>query len=242
MMLYPIGITKSCAYAAQILKKGGFTVTDHPSPEVTHLLLDIPSFGDSGLLRDGSDLSHILERLPQDITVIGGNLDHPVLSGYRTMDLLKDPGFLARNAAITAECALQIALTQMESTLLDTPVMILGWGRIGKCLGRLLQGFGCPVTVAVRKESDRAMLDALGYRAVDFSVANRDAQKYPLIFNTVPEMVLTAAVDNCIAIDLASRRGIMGDHVIPARGLPGKMAPRSTGNLIARTIIRRSEK
>lgn len=239
MLLYPIGVTKSCEYAAEILKRTGIPVTDHPSPDVSHLLLDIPSFDDRGNLRDATPLRSVLERLPQSITVIGGNLNHPELNGYTTVDLLKDEYYLSCNAAITADCALQIAAAQSETTIRDTSTLILGWGRIGKCLAQLLRGLGCPVTVAARKETDRAMLAALGYSAVDFSEANRDAGKYDLLFNTVPELVLTAPVDNCIAIDLASRRGISGDSVLSARGLPGKLAPRSTGSLIAQTIKRR---
>jgi len=222
-----------------MLKHTGIAVTDHPSPEVTHLLLDIPSFNDQGMLPDGSDLRNHLERLPQSITVIGGNLQHPQLHGYQILDLLKDNDYLAQNAAITADCAIRVAGNHLETAFHDTPVLILGWGRIGKCLAQMLKSLGSQVTIAARKESDRAMIHALQYTAVDYSAANKDVGKYPLIFNTVPELVLTAVVDNSIAIDLASKPGITADKVIAARGLPGKLAPESTGRLIANIIKRR---
>jgi len=41
-----------------------------------------------------------------------------------------------------------------------------------------------------------------------------------------------------IVLDLASYPGITGKNVIPARGLPGKYAPESAGNLIAQSILR----
>ena len=62
-----------------------------------------------------------------------------------------------------------------------------------------------------------------------------------LIFNTVPEMVLSAdqlsACRNCVKIDLASKPGIGGKDVVIGRGLPGKYAPESSGRLIAQTIL-----
>lgn len=118
---------------------------------------------------------------------------------------------------------------------------MIGWGRIGKCLGKLLGSMGADVTVAARKESDRAMVNALGYGATDLSRAV--PSRFRLIFNTAPAPVLSAqqlqtCPRNCVKIDLASSRGLEGDDVIWARGLPGKMLPESSGKLIADTVLR----
>lgn len=242
ILLYPVGISDSCLFAASQLQKAGFTLTDHPAPEITHLMLDIPSFDRCGKLRDGSDLKQLLRMLPKTITVIGGNLNADCLSGYRKIDLLQNPQFLAKNAAITAECALRVAASHLAATFADTPALILGWGRIGKCLARLLSALGCSVTVAARKEADRAMLEALGYRAVDFSQIDQAIKHCRILFNTVPEVPLHSDIldlwKNVLAIDLASEPGMKGNSVIPARGLPGKFAPESSGRLIAETILK----
>ena len=108
VLFYSIGSSESCQYASSFLSKSGFPITDHPSPDVTHLLLDVPSFDADGNLRDGTDLKHLLRMLPKTITIIGGNLNAEYLSGYRKMDLLQDPLYLAKNAAITAECACRL--------------------------------------------------------------------------------------------------------------------------------------
>lgn len=242
ILLYPIGVSDSCHYAARLLEHAGFALTDHPSPDITHLLLDIPSFDNSGFLRDGSDLKELLRMLPKSMTVIGGNLELPYLSQYTKIDLLKDPVYLAKNAAITAECALQVCAPYLKSTFADSPVLILGWGRIGKCLAKLLRALGSDVTVAARKESDRAMLEALGYGAVDFSQVSQALHRCAVLFNTVPDLPLHRDVldgwKKVIAIDLASFPGMQGKQVVPARGLPGKYAPESSGKLIAQTILR----
>lgn len=232
------GITKSCLICGQNLKKQGLLLTDHPRPEVTHVLLDVPSFLSSGKLRGGGDLEALLSMVPETVTVIGGMLNHPALEGLRKIDLLRDETYLAKNAAITADCAIRLAAPLLTAAFRDSPALILGWGRIGKCLAQLLNALGCDVTVAARKEADRAMLEALGYRAVDFTEAEAILPERKLIFNTVPQKVLTRELPaGCIPIDLASTPGLFGDSVIYARGLPGLHAPDSAGRLMAETIL-----
>ena len=241
MLIYPAGHTKACSYASDILKASGIQSVDHPAPEITHLLLDVPSLDIHGNLRDGSSLERLLEQLPPTVTVIGGNLQHPLLAGYRILDLLQDAEYLAENAAITAECALQTAMPQMNRTLRDSSVLILGWGRIGKCLGQILNAIGATVIIAVRKHSDRAMIRALGMQAVDYAEAPAMLPQIHLLFNTVPQPTLSTTDlnrnRNCLKIELASSNGLNADGVVTARGLPGLCAPESSGRLIAKRII-----
>lgn len=233
--VYPLGCTAACRFAWERLEAAGVAIVDHPSPEVTHLLLDVPSFGADGRLRGGGDGEGILEMLPEDITVIGGGLDRAILDHYIKWDLLDDEGYLAENAAITADCALGLARPLMQTTFQGCPVLILGWGRIGKCLGQMLNTLGAAVTVAARKPADRGMLKALGYKAASFDELHLES--YRLIFNTVPHRVLEDSGCAAIKIDLASVPGLWGEDVIYARGLPGIHAPESSGHLIADTIL-----
>jgi len=238
ILLYTIGSSDSCRYASILLEKAGFALIDHPSPEVTHVMLDIPSFDTTGLLRDGTDLKELLRMLPKSITIIGGNLDQDYTQDYHKIDLLQDPFYLAKNAAITAECALRVAAPYLKTTFADSPTLILGWGRIGKCLSKRLFHIGCPVTVAARKAHDRALLETFGYKAVDFSQVPKILNRYKLLLNTVPDLPLLINSKTVTAIDLASYPGMKGNNIIPARGLPGKYAPESSGKLIADIIQR----
>lgn len=241
--IYPVGTTAASRYAAAFLAQAGLELVDHPTPEVTHLLLDVPGFGADGLLRGGGAVEKILETLPQYITVVGGNLEHPSLEGYRKMDFLQNADYLAQNAAITADCALQVAAPLLSTTIRHSPALIIGWGRIGKCLGQLLKAVGNDVTVAARNPADRAMLHALGYKTSDPANLASLLPQYRVIFNTVPELILKqeqmALCKNCVKIDLASRKGLEGDDVIRARGLPGVYAPETSGALIANTFLKR---
>lgn len=242
MLLYPIGCTAACGYALQNLSRMGIPITDHPCPEVTHLLLDVPSFREPGKLRCGMEAQAVLETLPIRLTVIGGMLDDPALSGYRKTDLLKDSLYLAKNAVITAQCAMTLAASRLNTTLPQTEILIIGWGRIGKTLARLLKNMGTEPVVLAHKEADRAMLAALGYRTLSSATLKEALPTFRLILNTAPETVLDEELSGlcrkCVKIDLASKPGILGDDVIRARGLPGQCVPESSGMLIADTVVR----
>ena len=240
MLVYPIGSTEACQYAAAELKKIGISLVDHPTPEVTHLLLDTPSFDGSGKLRGGGEINHYLERLPPSVTIAGGNLKHPALIEHRCLDLLQDESYLAINAAITADCALRVAGREIKTIFSGCPVLILGWGRIGKCLGQMLKALDADVTIAARKDTDIAMIRGLGYRGLNIFQLQSFLPGFRLIINTVPKMILGSVAlslcGNCVKIDLASKPGISGEDVIHARGLPGVFAPESSGKLIAETF------
>jgi hypothetical protein len=157
--------SQAIVHAARELERIGITTTEKCAPDVTHLLLPVPSFEADGSIKGGGDLQQLLKALPKTVTVIGGNLDREELAGYETLDLLKDPRYLARNASITAHCALELALAKLPVTLENCPVLVIGWGRIGKCLAKLFGALGAKVTVAARRESRRVMAEALGYRS-----------------------------------------------------------------------------
>lgn len=238
-LIYPAGSTEACRYASLQLHQLGFPLTDHPTPEITHLLLDVPSFRPDGHFRSGEDPEQLLSMLPRYITVAGGNLNHPSLKDYPTIDFLSDAYYLAQNAAITADCALKVAYPLLKTCWSDTPTLILGWGRIGKCLVRLLKGIGCPVTVVVRRESDRVILQALGLHAIAFDELPHLSQPFRLLFNTVPAPLPDMPeMESCIRIELASQSGLTGNEVVIARGLPGAYTPESSGRLIAETFYR----
>lgn len=235
LKFYCAGSSKALYYAAAFLMEEGAVFLPCPDHTMTHLLLPIPSFDGNGNILGGGDLEQLLSQLPKTVTVIGGHLNRPELKDYEVIDLLEDPWYLARNASITAHCALELALEKLPVTLEKCPVLVIGWGRIGKCMAKLLHGLGACVTVAARKESRRVMIEALGYKSCPME--DMVPAKYRLILNTVPAMVLPSADGTALKIDLASVPGMGGRDVVHAKGLPGLLAPESSGALIAQTIM-----
>ncbi len=198
----------------------GYEVTGTAEDPVTHLLLPIPT-----------PTEQIPKKLPTGQTLIGGKLGS---LPYPYIDLLQDEYYLQENAAITAECAVKIA--QAKLSVPHCHSLVIGWGRIGKCLISQLQLSGAKITVAARKAEIRKHLQELGLEVIDPTQIH--PQQYDLIYNTAPAPVLDASGCNAICIDLASLKGIEGPNVIWARGLPGKMAPEASGALIAKTALR----
>lgn len=233
--IYSAGHTAALSYAKNYLHRVGYRFTDMPE-NATHLLLPVPSLDSEGCVIGGGPVEPLLKQLPENVTVVGGNLHHNAFAENQTIDLLKDPYYLSENAHITAHCAVQLAMDQLPVIMTGLKVLVIGWGRIGKCLARLLQQMGADVWVAARKEADRAMIDALGYRSMD--TANLDTEGFPLVFNTAPVMLLPQSRGTGLKIDLASQLGLGGMDVVWARGLPGRYAPESSGTLIGRTLDR----
>lgn len=216
-----------------ILQEEGLLVSSAPSNQVTHVLLPVPSFDRSGNLKCHIPLPQLLSSIPEDVTVIGGNLGNLPCKKW---DLLQDPDYLAQNAYITAHGALKLAANRLPMTFRDTDPLVIGWGRIGKHLSQLLKACGAKVTVAARDPQKRAMAASLGYRTC--TIAQIRPNKHRLILNTVPAPVLSETNPGILKIDLASTPGMAGNDVLIAPGLPGKETPESAGKLIATTVLR----
>lgn len=221
-----MGDSPALEFATRILQQRGVKL----SPSVagaTHVLLPVPT--------KEIDVSHF----PAGVTVIGGNLDS-VPDIFSKVDLLREEQYVAENAAITADCALRLLGTRLSVPFRGCPILIIGWGRIGKCLAAMLKALDAKVAVAARKQSDLGMLTALGYEAVP--LAQIDPNRYRAIINTAPAPVLAGnGEEACVKIDLASNLGLGGENVIWARGLPGKMLPEASGACIARGVLRHLE-
>ncbi len=172
--------------------------------------------------------------------------------GVECFDLCEDERFNILNAVPTAEGALAIAMSGMKTTLSGSRAAVLGFGRIGKALCRLLTAVGASVTVAARSDRDRAAAEVSGCRAVSYDELPAAAREQDVLFNTVPHIVVTEEIlsglkRDAFLIDLASRPGGVdgqaasrcGVRVISALSLPGKVAPVTAGRIIAECTVRR---
>lgn len=175
---------------------------------------------------------------------IGSNDDYGVLK----VDYSKNECFQIENAYLTAESAIAIATESSDCSLLGSSILIVGYGRIGKALHKLLGAYTTDITVCARSGEARSLANMNGAKTIDFS-ALKNANPYKFIFNTVPHPVfnddeLKAVHSDAILIDLASFPGGVDKHIarsrnvrlIEARGLPGKCSPKSAGKIVANTI------
>lgn len=153
---------------------------------------------------------------------------------------------LLKNAVLTAEGAVQIALEKLDISLNELSVLIVGLGRIGTSLALILRGFGADISAAVRSPEAEAKAHMLGIKAVS---ANNLDGNFSLVFNTAPSAVFTDKnidifKNDTLFIELASDAAgfdpavvsMLGSRLICANGLPGKTAPLSAGEIIADAV------
>ncbi len=227
--------SEAIRHAENYLTEIGLQVTRTAAPDVSHVLLPVPSFpsGDEYL-------AHIMADLPENVIISGGNLSSLLLKNHAVVDFLQDPYYLAENAAITASCALKLVQDHFGTDIRGHRILVIGWGRIGKCLCRLFEKEGADLTVAARKDTDRAMIRALCGRSISIEDASKETPYFDVILNTVPAMVLPdiAAKKDAVLLELASTPGMSGENIIDCRRLPGRLAPAASGKLIAKTFVR----
>ena len=136
-----------------------------------------------------------------------------------------------------------------DRTLHASRCLVVGYGRIGRLLADRLLAFGAEVTVSARKYGDLAWIDAWGCHSVRTGALAGQLDRFDLIFNTAPALILDGAKlretrEDCVIIELASAPGgvdlseaqRLGRQVIQAPGLPGKVAPRSAAAAVRDSI------
>ena len=148
------------------------------------------------------------------------------------------------NAAATAEAAIQVAMEQLDRTLLGMDCLVMGFGRIGKLLCHRLQGLGVRVAATARKPGDLAWIQAYGYQPLETGALDGNLFTFGVVFNTIPSPVLDEPLlaqlpPDCLCVDLASVQGIdlaaaekLGLPGIWARSLPGRLVPRTAAEVI----------
>ena len=196
----------------------------------------------------------LCEHLREGQTLIGGHLP-PALKercaelGVPAHDLLEREDYTVLNAISTAEGAIAEAISLSGGTLHLSDCLVLGYGRCAKPLAKKLQGLDARVTVAARRWEAACAAIADGCEVLDFTMLHYHMFRFSYIFNTIPAPVLgepllgavapeativdIAAAPGGVDFDLAKELGLCA-KLCP--GLPGKYAPRASGESVAQTV------
>ncbi len=161
---------------------------------------------------------------------------------YNTLD-----SYALLNAVPTAEGAIKIAIENTDFTIWKSKILVIGYGRVGKILADRLKNLGANVTVSARKPKDFASLDALGFNYINTESISDLYLGYDIIFNTVDAPVLPDKVLKnlpcSLLLDLSSKGGFnlqyaksLGINAQIAPALPAKVAPKTAGEILAKTI------
>lgn len=165
-------------------------------------------------------------------------------------DYYDNEQLLVKNALLTAEGAVGIAITKYCDSLSGAECLITGFGRIGKILLKFLTDLHCKVFVAARKKSDLIWIENMGGIPTSFDSIPAISSHLGVIFNTVPAPVIGEDIiknlrKSAVIIDLASAPGGVDfesahKHSINAElvpGIPGIYSPLAAARVIMNTII-----
>ncbi|TLS52253.1 dipicolinate synthase subunit DpsA [Paenibacillus antri] len=193
-------------------------------------------------------------RLPKHAKVYAG-IAKPYLRnlcqkhGIALIELLERDDVAIYNSIPTAEGALLLAIQNTDITIHGSTTLVIGFGRTGMTMARTLLGLGAKVLVGVRKEDHYARAYEMGFQPFHTSRLQQYVGDADIVFNTVPTPILTARViaampPRAVIIDLASKPGgtdfrfaeRRGVKALLAPGLPGIVAPKTAGRIIATVV------
>ncbi|MFC4775340.1 dipicolinate synthase subunit DpsA [Paenibacillus sp. GCM10023252] len=224
------------------------------------LLLPAVGTDDTGLIpavfsdRELKLTEEHIKRLPKHCKVYAG-MAKPYLrqlcnnEQIELIELFDRDDVAIYNSIPTAEGALMMAIQNTDITIHGSASMVLGFGRTGFTLARTLQGLGANVLVGVRRTEHFARALEMGFKPFYIKDLVSFARNIDLLFNTIPTMIVTAQIianlpSRAVIIDLASKPGgtdfrfaeKRGIKAMLAPGLPGVVAPKTAGRIIAECL------
>ena len=140
-------------------------------------------------------------------------------------------------------------MEETQRTVHGSNVLVMGFGRIGKVLAKMLDGIGAKVYCEARKNEDISWIKAYGCNPNHLNNLDEYLDKFDIIINTIPfqildEQKLNLVKDDLVIIDLASNPGGVDRKaardknlkVIWALSLPAKVAPLTSAEFIKETL------
>ena len=145
---------------------------------------------------------------------------------------------------------MQVLIEELPTTIHGMKCAVLGYGRVGKVIASTLACLGAEVTVFARSQSAIAEIYASSLKYGSFESLATEYSDFDAVINTVPARVLGGAElahinPDCVLVEVASAPfGIdfqgakeRAFKVVKAASLPGKVAPKTAGEIIGRSIL-----
>lgn len=217
------------------------------------VLLPVPTTRD-GIYVTGTEipLSETLSGVGEGSFVVGYGMPDSYIAdvlgrGAFALELSRDEDFLTENAYITAVGALGYILTTDNRTPSDAVYGIVGYGRIGSRLLRLLLFLGARAVVYTTRQKTQLELCECGTRSVCISDSTDGAFDFSgvdILINTSPRDMSKSfpkgrVPEGMRVIELASGKNFVGvEGVEPLPSLPGRMYPVSAGRAYAAAALK----
>lgn len=153
------------------------------------------------------------------------------------------------NSIPTVEGAIMMAIQHTDFTIHGSNVIVLGLGRTGMSVARSFHALGAKVKVGARKTEHIARINEMGLTPFFTAELENVVENADICINTIPHKIIKANVlakmpSHTLIIDLASKPGgtdfryaeKRGIKAILAPGLPGIVAPKTAGKILANVL------
>lgn len=200
-------------------------------------------------------IDDIVSMLSEKHIVFAGMLSKPMeiklgKNKSAVHDYFKREEVTVMNAVPTVQGILKAMIDNIEYTINSSRIAVFGYGRIATVTADVLSSIGAHVTVCARKYSDLARAETKGIDSCLIKDFIPRAHEFDMIINTVPSVILDKNLLNslrteCLIIDVASApygtdfaaASELGLNAILCSSLPGKVAPKTAGEIIANGVL-----
>jgi len=196
----------------------------------------------------------MLMKSPEHCTIYSG-ISNSYLNGItkqakRTLvQLFERDDVAIYNSIPTVEGTIMMAIQHTDFTIHGSNVIVLGLGRVGMSVARTFAALGAKVMVGARKSEHLARITEMGLTPFHFNELEGAVKDVDILINTVPYPIVSAMViskmpAHTLIIDLASKPGgtdfryaeKRGIKALLAPGLPGIVAPKTAGQILANVL------
>lgn len=197
----------------------------------------------------------IIQNISENHIVFGGMINKGIETKIKkktnsVYDYFKSEDVTVRNTVPTVQGILKVIFDNVEYTVNSSKCAVFGYGRVGAITADVLKSLGAKVTVCARKKSAVSTAKIKGMNGVYIKDFHDFANDFDIIINTVPTVLIDRRIlekikKDCLIIDVASSPyGVdfaaayeLGIKALQCPSLPGKVAPRTAGEIIADAII-----
>ncbi|MEH7110939.1 dipicolinic acid synthetase subunit A [Neobacillus niacini] len=196
----------------------------------------------------------MLKKTPEHCTIYSG-ITNAYLNGITKeanrslIQLFERDDVAIYNSIPTVEGTIMMAIQHTDFTIHGSNIAVLGLGRVGMSVARTFHALGAKVKVGARKSEHLARITEMGLTPFHLNELDKEVKDTDILINTIPLLIVSAKVisklpAHTLIIDLASKPGgtdfryaeKRGIKALLAPGLPGIVAPKTAGQILANVL------
>ncbi len=169
-------------------------------------------------------------------------LNHIQIKTYLTDEIA------LKNNYITTEGIIEAIVNHSEKAIYNSNILIIGYGKLGQISSKVLKELKANISVSCRHEKDMLHAKICDFDVLTLQQIKSNINRFDFIINTIPFRVIDPStlreMSHQLIIDVASAPyGLdheyakkVGIQSLLLPGIPGKIAPKTAGELIGHYI------